>query len=128
MADIPASLESWPAILVGVSAAIAALIVPLNGFVKTLLDYRLEARKGEALKPEAAREIASSSNCSQLFDSMAIADLTAAVKGLTAAIAADTASEEAHHASHLSEVLTRVTEVLDRQDHLEPPPSRRLHR
>ncbi|KQP34312.1 hypothetical protein ASF27_01765 [Methylobacterium sp. Leaf102] len=117
-------LDSWPAIIAAGAAAIAAVLVPLNGFVKTLLDYKAEANKGEALKPETAREIASSSNCHQLFDSMALADLTAAVKGLTAAIAADTASDEAHHANHLSEVLTRVTKVLDRQDEHVPPPRR----
>lgn len=117
-------LDSWPAILAAGAAAIAAVLVPLNGFVKTLLDYKAETRKGESLKPETAREIASSSNCNLLFDSMAIADLTTAVKGLTAAITADTASEESHHANHLSEVLTRVTQVLDRQDEREPPPRR----
>lgn len=124
MPDIPASLESWPAIIACISAATAAVHVPLTGFVKTLLDYRLEARKGGALRDDTAREIASSSNCSQLFDSMAIADLTAAVKGLTAAITADTASDEAYHASHLTEVMARLTTVLDHHDGRELPPRR----
>lgn len=120
-------LDSWPAIIAAGAAAIAAVLVPLNGFMKTLLDYRVEARKGGALKPEVAREIASGSGCGQIFDSMALSDLTVAVKGLTAAITAETASEEAHHASHLAEVLGRVTQVLERQDEREPPP-RRNHR
>lgn len=45
------------------AAAVAAVLVPLNGFVKTLLDYHAEARKGEALKPGTAWEIAGSGNC-----------------------------------------------------------------
>lgn len=129
MADPLASLDSWPAIAIGITAAVAGALVPLNGFIKTLLDYRLEAKKAEALKPETARDIAACSG-GAVFDSLAIADLTAAVKGLTAAIEADTASDEAHHASQIMEVMGRLVPVLERLDERDPPPARggRSHR
>lgn len=129
VADPLASLDSWPAIAIGITAAVAGALVPLKGFVKTLLDYCIEARKAEALKPETARDIATCSG-GAVFDSLAIADLTAAVKGLTAAIVADTASDQAHHASQITEVMGRLVPVLERLDEREPPPTRpgRAHR
>ncbi|WP_336488264.1 hypothetical protein [Methylobacterium nigriterrae] len=115
-------LDSWPAILGAAAAAVAAVLVPLNGFVKTLLDYRTEAKKAEALKPEVARDVAQACTGAALFDSMALADLTKAVNGLTAAIVADTASEEAYHTSQMTAALARFTEVMDRFDHTNGQP------
>lgn len=114
-------LDSWPAIIAAGAAGLAAVLVPLNGFVKTLLDYRSETRKAEALKPETARDVAAGCG-GMVFDSMAISDLTVAIKGLTAAIVADTASEEAHHTSEMAAAVLRFTEVMDRFDHANPPP------
>lgn len=117
-------LDSWPAILAAGAAGIAAVLVPLNGFVKTLLDYRTEARKAAALKPEVARDVAGCAS-GAVFDSMAISDLTAAIKGLTTAIMADTASEEAHHTSQMAAAVTRFTEVMDRFEQSERARPRR---
>lgn len=108
-------LDSWPAILGGIAAAVAAVLVPLNGFVKTLLDYRTEALKAEKLKPEVARDVATTAG-GAVYDSMATADLTAAIKDLAAAIRADTASDEAHHSSRLASVLDTLMTRLDHFD------------
>jgi hypothetical protein len=115
-------LYSWPAIILAVSAAAAALLVPLTGFLKTFFDYRIEAQKAEALKPEVARDVAQAAGTT-LFDSMAVTDLTVAIKDLTMAIRADTASEEAQHASQFAQVLQRLTDVLNHYDdtHGQPP-------
>lgn len=113
--EVLQQLDSWPALLGATAAAIAAVLVPLNGFVKTLLDYKAEARKAETLKPEVARDVATIAGAA-VFDSMATADLTAAIKELTAAIRADTASDEAHHASQMTSAIERFTEVMDRYD------------
>jgi hypothetical protein len=91
-------LDTWPAIIVAVSAAAAALLVPQTGFLMTFFDYRIETQKAEALKPEVERDVAQVAGTA-LFDSMAVVDLTAAIKDLTVAIRADTALEEAQHAS-----------------------------
>ncbi len=125
MAAVPdplPQLDTWPAIIVAVSAAAAALLVPLTGFLKTFFDYRIEAQKAEALKPEVARDVAQVAG-GALFDSMAVTDLTAAIKDLTMAIRADTASEEAQHASQFAQVLQRLTDVLNHHDdtHGSPP-------
>ncbi|BAU92465.1 hypothetical protein MPPM_3860 [Methylorubrum populi] len=127
MAAVPdplPQLDSWPAIIIAVSAAAAALLVPLTSFLKTFFDYRIETQKAEALKPEVARDVAQVGG-TVLFDSMAVADLTSAIKDLTVAIRADTASEEAQHASQFAQVLQRLTEVLDTHDHDHGPPPRR---
>lgn len=116
-------LDSWPAILGATAAAIAAVLVPLNGFVKTLLDYRAEARKAESLKPEVARDVAATAG-GAVYDSMAMADLTAAVKELASAIRADTASEEAHHTSQIAAAFNRFTEAMDRFEQTSGPPPR----
>ncbi|QRE75740.1 hypothetical protein [Methylobacterium aquaticum] len=130
MADPIATLDSWPAIAIGITAAVAGALVPINAFVKTMLDYRIEAMKAEALKPETAREIAGATGGAAVFDSIAIADLTTAIKGLTAAIVADTAADQAAHADQLTNVLSRLVPVLERFDEREPPPTRpgRQHR
>lgn len=117
-------LDSWPAIIVAVSAAAAALLVPLTSFLKTFFDYRIETQKAEALKPEVARDVAQVAGTA-LFDSMAVSDLTAAIKDLTVAIRADTASEEAQHANQFTQAVQRLTEVLDKHDHDHGPPPRR---
>ncbi len=129
MADPVATLDSWPAIAIGITAAVAGALVPINAFVKTMLDYRLEAMKAEALKPDTAREIATATG-GAVFDSMAIADLTTAIKGLTAAIVAETAADQAAHAEQVTAVLSRLVPVLERLDEREPPPHRpsRSHR
>ncbi|KMO34764.1 hypothetical protein VQ02_18575 [Methylobacterium variabile] len=129
LADPVATLDSWPAIAIAVTAAVGAALVPINAFVKTMLDYRLEAMKAEHLKPETAREIATTAG-SAVFDSIAIADLTTAIKGLTAAIVADTAADQAAHADQLTGVLSRLVPILERMDEREPPPTRpgRQHR
>ncbi len=57
----------------------AGALVPINAFVKTMLDYRVEAMKAVSLKPETARTIAGNVG-GAVFDSLAIPDLTAAVK------------------------------------------------
>lgn len=127
MAAVPdplPQLDTWPAIIVAVSAAAAALLVPLTSFLKTFFDYRIETQKAEALKPEVARDVAQVAG-GALFDSMAVSDLTAAIKDLTVAIRADTASDEAQHASQFAQVLQRLTEVLDTHDHDHGPPTRR---
>lgn len=116
-------LDTWPAIIVAVSAATAALLVPLTSFLKTFFDYRIEAQKAEALKPEVARDVAQVAG-GALFDSMAVTDLTAAIKDLTMAIRADTASEEAQHASQFAQVLQRLTDVLNQHDDTHGPPPR----
>jgi len=130
LADPIATLDSWPAIAIGITAAVAGALVPINAFVKTMLDYRLEAMKAEALKPETAREVACVAGGSAVFDSIAVADLTTAIKGLTAAIVADTAADQAAHADQVTAVLSRLVPVLERLDEREPPPSRsgRPHR
>ena len=109
-------------VIVAVSAAAAALLVPLTGFLKTFFDYRIEAQKAEALKPAFARDVAQGAG-GVLCDSMAVADLTSAIEGLTLAIRADTASEEAEHASQFAQVLQRLTDVLNHHDdtHRHPP-------
>ncbi|OAS18934.1 hypothetical protein [Methylobacterium platani] len=112
MADPLATLDSWPAIAIAATAAVAGALVPLNGFVKTLLDYRLEAKKAEALQPQTARDIATTAG-GAVFDSMAIADLTAAVKGLSAAIAAGTASDQARHAQEAEVLNVRIADALE---------------
>ncbi|GJD66978.1 hypothetical protein [Methylobacterium frigidaeris] len=129
MADPVATLDSWPAIAIGITAAVAGALVPLNSFIKTMLDYRIEAKKAEALQPQTAREIATTAG-SAVFDSIAIADLTTAIKGLTAAIVADTAADQAAHADQLTAILARLVPVLERFDEREPPPTRsgRTHR
>nr|WP_204165461.1 hypothetical protein [Methylobacterium sp. 17Sr1-1] len=129
MADPVATLDSWPAIAIAITAAVAGALVPLNSFIKTMLDYRIEAKKAEALQPQTAREIATTAG-SAVFDSIAIADLTTAIKGLTAAIVADTAADQAAHADQVTSVLSRLVPVLERLDEREPPPSRtgRTHR
>ncbi|ACL63158.1 hypothetical protein [Methylobacterium nodulans] len=111
MADPGVSFDSWPAIVVGITAALAGALVPLNGFIKTLLDYRLEAKKAEALQAETARDVASASGPTVL-DSIAIADLTDAVKELALAIREDTASDTARHNDQLISVLERLTDRL----------------
>ena len=108
MADSGVSFDSWPAIVVGITAALAGALVPLNGFIKTLLDYRLEAKKAEALQAETARDVASASGPTVL-DSIANADLTDAVKELALAIREDTASDTARHNDQLISVLERLT-------------------
>ncbi|MET7247938.1 hypothetical protein ABZT49_31760 [Methylobacterium sp. EM32] len=129
MADPVATLDSWPAIAIAITAAVGAALVPINSFVKTMLDYRLEAMKAEHLKPETAREIATTAG-SAVFDSMAISDFTTAIKGLTAAIVADTAADQAAHADQVTSVLSRLVPVLEQLDERESPPSRtgRTHR
>ncbi|ACL58427.1 hypothetical protein [Methylobacterium nodulans] len=112
MADLGVSFDSWPAIVVGITAALAGALVPLNGFIKTLLDYRLEAKKAEALQAETARDVASASGPAVL-DSIAIADLTDAVKELALAIREDTASDTARHNDQLISVLERLTDRLE---------------
>ncbi|ACL57404.1 hypothetical protein [Methylobacterium nodulans] len=112
MADSGVSFDSWPAIVVGITAALAGALVPLNGFVKTLLDYRLEAKKAEALKPETARDIATTAGPA-VFDAIAVADLTDAVKELALAIREDTASDTARHNDQLISVLERLTDRLE---------------
>lgn len=97
---------------------------PLTGFLKTFFDYRIETQKAEALKPEVARDVAQAAGTA-LFDSMAVADLTTAIKDLTVASCADTASDEAQHASQFAQVLQRLTDVLDTHDHDHGPPARR---
>ncbi len=114
-------LDSWPAVIVAVTAGLAAVLVPLTGFVKTLLDYRTESKKAEALKPEVARDVAAGCG-GMVFDSMAISDLATAIRGLTAAIVADTASEEAHHTSQMAAAVNRFTEVMDRFERLPDTP------
>ncbi|GEP12470.1 hypothetical protein [Methylobacterium gnaphalii] len=114
-------LDSWPAIIVAVSAAAAALLVPLTSFLKTFFDRRIETQKAEAMKPEVARDVAQGS-ATALFDSMTAADLTAAIKDLTAAIRTGIASEEAQHVTQFTQVIQRLTEVLDKHDH--GPPAR----
>ncbi|ACL58927.1 hypothetical protein [Methylobacterium nodulans] len=111
MADPGVSFDSWPAIVVGITAAMAGALVPLNGFIKTLLDYRLEAKKAEALQAETARDVATAGPA--VFDTIAVADLTDAVKDLAAAIRADTASDAARHDSQLISVLARLTERIE---------------
>lgn len=136
MAAVPdplPQLDSWPAIIVAVSAAAAALLVPLTGFLMTFFDYCIGTQKAEALKPEVARDVAQVAGTA-LFDSMAVVDLTAAIKDLTVAIRADTALEEAQHASQFTQVLQRLTDVLNHHDdtHENPPRggrrSAQLHR
>lgn len=122
--DALPQLDTWPAIIVAVSAATAALLVPLTGFLKTFFDYRIETQKAEAMKPEVARDVAQGSGAA-LFDSMAVADLTTAIKDLTVAIRADTASDEAQHASQFAQVLQRLTDVLDVHDNTHGHPPRR---
>lgn len=117
-------LDSWPAIIVAVSAAAAALLVPLTSFLKTFFDYRIETQKAEALKPEVARDVAQVAGTA-LFDSMAVADLTAAIKDLTGAIRADTASGEAQQAGQLTQALQRLIDVLNHHDDTHGPPPRR---
>ncbi|ACL57003.1 hypothetical protein [Methylobacterium nodulans] len=111
MADPGVSFDSWPAIVVGITAAVAGALVPLNGFIKTLLDYRLEAKKAEALQAETARDVAAAGPA--VFDAIAVADLTDAVKELAAAIRADTALGAARHDSQLISVLSRLTERIE---------------
>jgi ATP-dependent protease ClpP protease subunit len=123
LADPVATLDSWPAIAIGITAAVAGALVPINAFVKTMLDYRLEAMKAEHLKPETARDIVSTAG-GAVFDSMAISDLTAAVKGLTAAIAAGTASDQARHAQEVEEVQARIAAALEQLAEREAPPTR----
>jgi hypothetical protein len=115
LADPVTSLDSWPAIAIAVTAAIAAALVPLNGFVKTLLDYRLEAKKAEALKPdsEVVKHIAHYSGPA-LLEAVLITDLTTAVKELTAQIKALQVSEEAAHNSRLDALTAQVAEALRR--------------
>ncbi|WP_437871400.1 hypothetical protein ACSD7O_24010 [Methylorubrum extorquens] len=116
-------LDMWPAIIVAVNAATAALLVPLTGFLNTFFDYRIEAQKAEALKPEVARDVAQAA-CTALFDSMAVADLTTAIEDLTVEIRADAASDEAQHVSQFAQILQRLTDVLDAHDHDHGPPAR----
>lgn len=115
MPDVPQSLDNWPATIVAILAAIAAFLVPFTSFVKTVLDYRQEARKSEPLKSETARDVAQCSG-GAVFDSMALSDLAAAVKDLAAAIRADTASDEAHYSSKLAMAIERFSERMDRYD------------
>ncbi|WP_238193871.1 hypothetical protein, partial [Methylobacterium frigidaeris] len=84
----------------------------ISGFVKTLPDYRLEAKKAEALQPRTARDIAAGCGAT-VFDSIAIGDLTAAVKALTAAIAAGTASDQARLAHEAEVVNARIADALE---------------
>ncbi|PIK74384.1 hypothetical protein [Methylobacterium frigidaeris] len=65
-----------------------------------------------------------------MYDSIAIADLTTAIKGLAAAIVADTAADQAAHADQVTAALSRLVPVLERLDEREPPPVRpgRQHR
>lgn len=122
-------LDSWPAIALGLLAGLAAFLVPLNGFMKTWFEYRVEAKKAEGLKKEPAREVAATAG-GALFDAMAISDLTAAVKELTSAIRADTASDEAHHADKMASVIGRFTDAMDRWEEREsrdPRQNRRSH-
>ena len=130
MADPVATFDSWPAIAIGITAAVAGALVPINAFVKTMLDYRLEAMKAEALKPETAREIAGAAGGAAVFDSIAIADLTAAVKSLTAAISAGTASDQARHAQQVEEVNARIAVALEHLAERDTSPMRpgRQHR
>lgn len=114
-------LDSWPALIAAGAAGLAAVLVPLTGFVRTILDYRTETRKAEALKPEVARDVAGGCG-GMLFDSIAVTDLATSIKGLTAAIVAGTASEEAHHTSEMASAISRLTEVMDRFDHVNGPP------
>lgn len=123
MADPGVSLESWPAIAIALTAAIAGALVPLNGFIKTLLDYRLEARRAEKLQDETARQVAATTGTAVL-DSLAMQDLTDAIKDLAAAIREDTESDKARHNNQLTSVLARLTERLDE---LEDEPGRPVH-
>lgn len=122
--EVLQQLDTWPAIIVAVSAATAALLVPLTSFLKTFFDYRIETQKAEALKPEVARDVAAAPG-SGIFDSIAMADLTTAIKDLTVAIRADTAADEAQQASQFTQAVQRLTEVLDKHDHDHGPPTRR---
>lgn len=106
------SLDTWTAIIGATLAGLTALAVPITAFMKTWFEYRIEAKKAEALKPEAAREIAATAGTA-VFDSMAISDLTSAVKDLTAAIRADTASDEAHHSSEIASLVERFTNAMN---------------
>lgn len=111
--DPQVSLDSWPAIIAAILAGTAAVLVPFNGFMKTLFEYRIEAKKAEALKSEPAREIATTAG-SAVFDSMAMSDLTAAIKDLTLAIRNDTAVDEAHHADRMAAAIERMSGAMDR--------------
>lgn len=133
---MPQSLDNWPAIVIAVLAAVAALLVPLNGFFKTLFDYRIEVRKAEAFKPDTAREVtAVQPGSSTVFDSIGTADHTAALKllidavrDLTAAIREETRSDEAQHHSELAAALAKFTRRMDQFDQNEPPPARSTRR
>ncbi|ACL55931.1 hypothetical protein [Methylobacterium nodulans] len=72
----------------------------------------MEAKKAEALQTETAKDVAAVAGTAVL-DSIAIADLTDAVKELALAIREDTASDKARHNDQLRSVLERLTDRLE---------------
>lgn len=105
-------LEGWLGATLAIIAALGAFLVPFTGFMKEWFNYAKEVRAAEALKPAVAQQVAAASG-GGVFDSIAMADLTAAIKDLASAIRADTASDEAHHSSELASVLKRLTDRVD---------------
>lgn len=121
-------LDNWPTIVVGLIAALAAFLVPFNGFMKTWFEYRLETKKAESMKKEVARDVACGAGNSAVFDTMAISDLATAVKDLASAIRADTASDEAHHVDKMTTVIGRFSDAMDRWEERETQDPRRNNR
>lgn len=123
MSDPAGPLDSWPAIIVGVMAGAAALLVPLTGFVKTLLDFKVAYRNAEALKPNVARDMAPSSGMAAMYgSSVETQDLAGAIRELAAAIIAATAAEKQMQSDEMSKTLKRLT---DKIEELEATPRRR---
>lgn len=115
MAGAVQQLEGWPGIIIALLGAIGVFLVPFTGFMKEWFNYAKEVKAAEALKPAVAQQIAAAPG-GGVFDSIAMADLTAAIKDLASAIRADTASDEAHHTSELAAVLKRLTDRVDAYD------------
>lgn len=108
-------LDGWLGAALAIIAALGAFLVPFTGFMKEWWSYSKEVKAAEALKPAVAHQVAAAPG-GGVFDSIAMADLTAAIKDLTSAIRADTASDEAHHSSELASVLKRLTDRVDSWD------------
>ena len=106
-------LDGWPGVVIALLGALAVVLVPLTGFMKEWWSYRKDVKAADAiLKPATAREVAAAPGAA-VFDSIAIADLTAAIKDLAASIRAETASDEAQHNHELTSVLKQLTDRVD---------------
>jgi hypothetical protein len=105
-------LDGWLGAILAIIAALGAFLVPFTGFMKEWWGYAKEVKAAEALKPSVAQQVAVTPG-GGVFDSIAMADLTAAIKDLAVAIRAGTASDEAQQTSELASVMRRLTEKLD---------------